>query len=53
MLSISSTLIWAHSLGAQTGIPVSETLWICHWGVKQETKVQLQVMNNFITSNFI
>ena len=24
------SIIWAHSLGAQTGIPASKTLWICH-----------------------
>ena len=25
------SLIWGHNLGAQTGIPVSKTLWIRHW----------------------
>ena len=31
MFFIGSPLIWAHSLGAHTGMPASETLWICQW----------------------
>ena len=31
LFCISSALIYAHSLGAQTGIPASGSLWIRHW----------------------
>ena len=31
LFCISSSLIWAPSLGAQTGIPATERIWICHW----------------------
>ena len=33
LFCISSPLIWAPSLGAQTSIPASESLWIRHWEV--------------------
>ena len=26
-------LIWAPNLGAETGIPGSDSLWICHWEI--------------------
>ena len=28
---ISFSVVWVHSLGAQTGILASKNLWICHW----------------------